>query len=759
MHCNGPTAKGVSSRLQHLGRLAIPLSAFFLFFFFADVPAQAQISPGPLAKAHQSLSGTVQCATCHQFGTSTPTFKCLDCHKEVAHRLAAKHGYHAQIQMKNPNGKDCVRCHLDHNGEDFGLIHWEPSQKQFDHRLTGYILEGKHAGLACEKCHLPAYMVSEERALIKMKDLSKSFFGLSQNCVPCHKDVHKGQLGDKCLQCHNYVDWKAAKQFDHSKTRYPLTGLHIKVECEKCHKPDVPGGPARYRDMKFQACIDCHIDPHKGSFKQRCEECHTTAGWKKLLPAFGFDHSKTKYPLLGKHAEVGCAQCHLKADFKKPLPFNNCNDCHKPDPHKGQFEARPKKGECAECHTVDGWKPSLFGVKEHDTSKYPLKGKHITVKCEKCHLPAGKDTIYKVKFAACTDCHKDAHDGQFAAAPYRDKCEDCHTVLDFHRSTFTIAKHRKARFALSGAHAAVPCTDCHKVGAAGRTDKILPFHFEDRTCTACHTDVHHGEFNERMARRRADGSPQGCEACHNVRSWIEVSGFDHSKTKFPLLGAHRSAKCGDCHKVPVGKKEIQFKDTSQVCEDCHKDAHDAQFAKAGKTPCADCHDSQRWVPSTFNHDTRTHFPLQGGHAGVACGKCHKQTRMVDTKPVIVYKQAPSKCTDCHGPNIGPLKSSLRPYAVPLAGGRGALTKPLSQPPSLAALPCRDFARKGTRSPQGVSKDAEISAPATFRIWLICAGQGREGTNSPGTIVGLACCPGQKLNTGTVALGCAQGTIS
>ena len=136
---------------------------------------------------------------------------------------------------------------------------------------------------------------------------------------------------------------------------------------------------------------------------------------------------------------------------------------------------------------------------------------------------------------------------------------------------------------------------------------------------------------------------------------------------------------------------------------------------------------------------------------MACDKCHKQTRMVDTKPVIVYKQAPSKCSDCHGPNIGPLKSSLRPYAVPLAGGRGALTKPLSQSPSLAALPCRDFARKGTRSPQGVSKDAEISAPATFRIWLICAGQEREGTTSPGTIVGLACCPGQKLNTGTVVL--------
>src|SRR5256884_7166986 len=176
------TCQQIASWLSHPHNTLNPVRSFLVVavLFSAALPARSQISPGPLSKAHQSLSGTTQCAGCHQFGTSTPTFKCLDCHKEVAQRLAAKHGYHAQIQMKNPNGKDCVRCHLDHNGEDFSLIHWEPSQKQFDHRLTGYVLEGKHAGLACEKCHMPAYMVANERALIKMKDVSKSFFGLSQ---------------------------------------------------------------------------------------------------------------------------------------------------------------------------------------------------------------------------------------------------------------------------------------------------------------------------------------------------------------------------------------------------------------------------------------------------------------------------------------------------------------------------------------------------------------------------------------------------
>jgi hypothetical protein len=642
-----------------MGRSAIPLLTLLVGCLSFSAAAGAQISPGPLSKAHESLSGTTHCAVCHLFGASTPTFKCLECHKEVAQALAGKHGYHAQMQMRNPNGKDCVRCHLEHNGEDFSLIHWEASREQFDHRLTDYNLEGKHAGVACEKCHTSTHMVPADRALIRIKDVSKSFFGMSQDCVTCHNDPHKGQLGNDCQRCHNFSDWKAANNFDHSKTRYPLTGLHVKVECAKCHKPDAPGGAARFKDMKFNTCTACHTDPHRGAFKKSCEECHSTAGWKKLLPGFEFDHSKTKYPLLGKHAQVLCVQCHVNGDFKRPVAFANCVDCHKPDPHKGQFQARPKQGECAECHTVERWKPTLFGVKEHATSKYPLAGKHVKVECAKCHIPAGKDTLYKVKFELCSDCHKDAHDNQFAAAPWQNRCESCHTVQDFHRTTYTIAKHRNTRFVLAGAHVAVPCADCHKLGEAGRTDKILPFHFEDRTCTACHKDPHHGEFKERMAQRRANGTPLGCEACHNVKSWADVNGFDHSKTKFPLLGAHRSVACGQCHK-PTTAYESRFKGTSQKCEACHAEPHGGQFVAKDdrQTHCADCHNVQRWVPSTFNHNTRTHFSLEGGHANVPCDKCHKETKMVGGKLILIYKATPAKCADCHGSDIRPLRSEF-----------------------------------------------------------------------------------------------------
>jgi hypothetical protein len=151
-----------------------------------------------------------------------------------------------------------------------------------------------------------------------------------------------------------------------------------------------------------------------------------------------------------------------------------------------------------------------------------------------------------------------------------------------------------------------------------------------------------------MARKRTNGTTFGCEACHTVKSWGEINSFDHSKTKFPLLGAHRTVACADCHK-PTTAAESRFKGTPLECEACHPDAHDGQFvAKTGKTHCVDCHNAQRWVPSTFDHDTKTHLPLTGGHANVPCKKCHFQTRSVGVKDIIVYKNTPNKCVDCHG---------------------------------------------------------------------------------------------------------------
>jgi Cytochrome c7 and related cytochrome c len=612
----------------------------------ASISVRAQISPGPLSKAHQSLSGPTQCTNCHVVGKGSAVLKCQECHTEIAAELSSGHGLHATF----PNKQDCAKCHSEHNGEDFPLIHWEPSLKAFDHTRTGYALQGKHAQIDCNQCHTASHVREPQRSQIKMKDLNRTFLGLSQDCVTCHQDPHKGQLGQNCLQCHNFVDWKAAQKFDHSKTRFPLTGLHAQVACEKCHTPAAPGGEPRFTGIPFAKCSDCHSDPHHGAFAQSCETCHTTSGWKKIPEARQFDHSKTKFPLLGKHAHVDCIKCHAEGNFKKPVPFAKCMDCHE-DAHQGQFAERKDKGECGSCHIVDGWKPSIFGVKEHAASAYPLAGKHAAVSCDKCHVPAGSATRYKIAFAKCTDCHQDAHGGQFAQVPYNNQCEGCHTVKGFKPSTYSIALHQKSRFPLAGAHLAVTCAECHTASAEGYASKVVPYRFEDHTCTGCHKNPHGTEFNDKMAQRLPDGRVAGCEACHTVKSWTDLPSFDHSKTKFPLLGAHAKVKCDDCHKPAPSETtltEASFKSTSTTCSSCHKDPHAGQFVKAGKPQeCSSCHNSEKWQPSIFNHETQTDFSLKGAHINVACKDCHTGVRNIDGRRVVFYKPTPRQCAGCH----------------------------------------------------------------------------------------------------------------
>jgi hypothetical protein len=302
---------------------------------------------------------------------------------------------------------------------------------------------------------------------------------------------------------------------------------------------------------------------------------------------------------------------------------------------------------------VEGFKPAKFGLPEHAETEYPLKGGHAKLECMQCHIPKGKDTQYKIKFKHCTDCHSDQHAGQFVAAPYLNDCAGCHTVDGYHPSTFTLARHKEARFILTGGHVAVPCGECHKESASFKPKPTEQYHWQDLACTSCHEDPHKGQFEERMRRAGSDGKPAGCQACHSTKSWKDLAAFDHGKTSFPLVGAHRATACIDCHKPPHLETKLisaDFTAAPTKCEECHEDAHGKQFAKTGVTSCVDCHNSAKWKPSLFDHD-KTSFSLQGAHRNVRCEGCHKLMRTVEGKPVLFYQPTPKACADCHGATI------------------------------------------------------------------------------------------------------------
>jgi hypothetical protein len=647
------TSQGRTAMLVRGGLL---IAILYILAGFNVLPVRAQISPGPLAKAHQSLSGATNCTKCHDLARGPSQLKCLECHTEIRERVVNKRGLHATFVGTNPTGQECAKCHSDHNGVNFNMVHWEPNRESLDHSKTGYPLEGKHAGVACEKCHKAENISPASRTGIQVKDLNHTYLGLSRDCVSCHTDEHRGQVGTDCARCHTLSGWKPASKFNHAASKYPLTGAHEKVDCVKCHAMVQDAKPyVKYTGLSFDKCTGCHVDVHKGAFTGTCQSCHNTSSWTRVAQMQGFDHSKTKFPLLGKHKTVTCSDCHNKGDFKTPVAHDKCEDCHK-DVHHGEFRARKDGGKCEACHTEDNWKPSTFGVKEHAATKYPLEGLHVTVTCDDCHIPKGpkgQDTDFRITATLCKDCHEDIHKGQFAAAPALNRCETCHNLKNkgWRPAIFALAKHKDTRFPLTGGHIAVPCADCHRAVPKGSVTPVK-YKFEDRSCTVCHDDPHRGEFRAVMDVRRSNGSNAGCEACHTTVKWSEMSRFDHAATKFPLTGAHRGVACVDCHRPPAMEltlKNVDYKAAPKLCTGCHEDVHANQFvARKDSADCSGCHGAARWKPSQFDHNKQSTYPLDGAHINVPCLDCHKLTHEVAGKSVVFYKPAPTQCKDCHG---------------------------------------------------------------------------------------------------------------
>lgn len=658
--------------------------------------ATAQISPGPLSPAHAEFDHLTQCQTCHKLALGSRSFKCLDCHTEIGSRLDGHHGFHSAVTSRQAGDTNCVRCHSEHTGEGASIIRWEPSQRAFDHSKTGFLLEGKHATVACRECHTAAHISAANRGSIKVKDLNRTFLGLTRDCATCHTDPHQNQLGNHCNDCHTPAAWKPATGFDHSRTPFPLTGLHRQVPCEKCHDRSsaaqavakqaagggaTPGGNVKvrlFKGLSFNGCQSCHQDPHHNAFQAvqvngKCAGCHNTDGWKKTRAVAVFNHDMTKFPLIGKHADVPCEKCHKGDDFHRPIPHDRCRDCHE-DPHGGQFASRPAGSDCSACHSPVNFKPALFDREAHRHTAFPLEGMHATLQCQQCHKPAGPNARYKTGKLRCAECHADPHGGEFAREPFNNRCEMCHTVGGFMANTFSIERHARTRFPLTGSHLRVPCEKCHALlmpptsdaAQAGLktalTEQFLAsadkpeyaqarrhFRFASYTCNTCHVDPH-----------RLD--PQldlTCETCHISDSWKMVQPFDHSRTGFKLEGAHANEAdpiaCVECHKMHALANDPNtvtppiFSNAPTECSQCHinTDPHGGQFSMPvdRRRDCSSCHLATGWRAGGFDHDS-TSFPLFD-HRDVQCEKCHKDWREIDGKSIRVFRGTPVTCQMCH----------------------------------------------------------------------------------------------------------------
>ncbi|UCF67390.1 MAG: hypothetical protein JSV80_16725 [Acidobacteriota bacterium] len=575
-------------------------------------PGLAQISPGPLSRAHEKLDGPLQCLSCHEGGQSVVRDRCLACHEEISWLLERRRGLHGEQDTN-----DCGRCHKEHGGRESVLIGFEEgSAEKFDHQKAGWSLEGRHTALECRGCHTPRYHVSEAARRMKRRQIEASYLGLDGQCIACHEDAHGLVLGPDCGSCHNAAAWKPAPSFDHAKTRYPLDGGHREVSCAKCHhhsrQPASGAGFAEivvsFAPVNHGECSDCHRDPHEQRLGSACSCCHVVDSFLQTNQQV-FDHARTAYPLEGKHRQVRCEACHRARETSTASPGSKagavlrphharCGDCHA-DVHGRQLVNRQPGGtECGDCHGVDGWRPSTYTAASHAKLALPLEGRHAKIECAACHVPGGKKLPPEVRLASlgrarvalsvlesrCEVCHADPHRGRFAsivAGSAKDGCRLCHGAESWQLSALDEGIHRALGYALEGAHRKTACEKCHPPTPADHPARPEPlpaslrggqfaearssFKIEDKSCAACHQTPH----GEQFARRHDRGA---CEACHTEQAFKPAPRFDHERSRFPLMRSHSRTKCVDCHDQQTdaqGRTMAIYRPTSFDCRECH----------------------------------------------------------------------------------------------------------------------------------------------------------------------------------------------
>jgi hypothetical protein len=232
--------------------LLIILIGFVVFLGFS-VKWSKLFSHGELSRAHEELEESGECKACHTKGQKLDNDKCLLCHEEIKIKMENNSGLHARAT------EECAACHSEHHGKSYNLIHLDI--ETFDHDLTGWPLQGKHALLRCDVCHSKlSYLLDET------------------GCVDCHHDVHLGQLGGDCDKCHNEESFRMVA-YKHNETDKSPKGEHENLPCKDCHimeyadYPSEKGIAVRYKGVDY-GCNKCHEDPHDGEYGKDCSECH-----------------------------------------------------------------------------------------------------------------------------------------------------------------------------------------------------------------------------------------------------------------------------------------------------------------------------------------------------------------------------------------------------------------------------------------------------------------------------------------------------
>jgi hypothetical protein len=326
---------------------------------------------------------------------------------------------------------------------------------------------------------------------------------------------------------------------------------------------------------------------------------------------------------------------------------------------------------------------------DHLKTSFELKGAHLSVACESCHVGG----TFKGTPKDCAGCHTTGRQAAATAKPQTHipttkACDNCHTtaasfataVMDHTALTQPCSVcHNGANAgikSMSSSHILVPpdakCDDCHK-----NTFSFLAAQFK-------HVDASGAPITANCTSANCHGTPSGsgalgepsnhpynhyttppelrCEVCHmpaaansNFTSFLGAI-FNHALTG--------GTACATCHNGSLngvlGKPSTHIP-TTAPCETCHSPsvttpggfkAPNWTMNHAGITSnCVTCHGGQSFqgsVPNPPVNKPATHIPTQA-----ACETCHANTStgiggFAAPNWAMSHTGITTNCATCHG---------------------------------------------------------------------------------------------------------------
>jgi hypothetical protein len=385
-------------------------------------------------------------------------------------------------------GRACADCHT--------TATW--SEVRFDHQRTRWPLEGQHRAAPCRSCH-------------DLRDFTRA---APRVCASCHEDVHRGDAGPRCDDCHDATSWLAIDASRaHTRTRLPDLGVHSALLCQDCHRRT---GQQPFH-QPVTPCVTCHQGTYAATtnpshvtigFSTRCEECHQMATWDFAL----YSAHDAIFPIYsGTHAQrwSSCASCHPNpADYH----VYTCTTCHTQGETTPEHAGVPgyvwESTACLQCHPTGG---GGSDIQAHD-ARFPIfSGTHAAqwTTCTQCHQdPANQHDVscyggschpqpptdqfhdgmtgYQYQSAQCLACHPDGsrgrytqHDAGFPIYSGRHagrwaSCETCHTTPGNRAAYTCFSSGCHPQNETNGHHSgmagysyvATECVRCHPKGEA-----------------------------------------------------------------------------------------------------------------------------------------------------------------------------------------------------------------------------------------------------------------------------------------------------